>query len=371
MIELLKSLVKARSTQDCGELEAARILANYFADLPVEVNLDSWDNNRANCTIHVKSTRQRPALLFAAHIDVVPPGDQQWNFEPFAGIEQDGKVLGRGTTDMKAGIAATAAAISEILQEGTELKGDIVFTSAAGEETDSCGIKRFVENQVTSFGEIAGIVIPEPTNFDIVTAHRGILWLNIITKGKTAHGSMPHEGINAILHMTSLVNALKDLKIDHPPHPLMGSCTMSINQFHGGKATNVIPDNCTICLDIRTLPGQPHQTIIDQFKKICDNLSAQDKDFKYEFEIIRSVEAMESDNDSSFIKDFCKVTEIPETKSVGYTTDAPHLSHLNIPITIFGPGDTSVCHKPNESVEIAEVQKAKEYYRNIIKHYLT
>ena len=80
---------------------------------------------------------------------------------------------------------------------------------------------------------------------------------------------------------------------------------------------------------------------------------------------------MESDNNSEFIKDFCKVTEVPEPKSVGYTTDAPNLVHLGAPITIFGPGDTSVCHKPNESVEIKEVEKAKQYYKKIIKHYLT
>ena len=105
MINLLKNLVKARSTADVGELEAAKVLADYFENLPVDVNIDNFDGNRANCNVHVKSTGERPALLFAAHIDVVPPGDQQWDFEPFAGIEQDGKVLGRGTTDMKAGIA--------------------------------------------------------------------------------------------------------------------------------------------------------------------------------------------------------------------------------------------------------------------------
>jgi succinyl-diaminopimelate desuccinylase len=371
MINLLKNLVRARSTADVGELEAVKTLANFFADLPVDVNIDKWDENRANCTVHVKSTGERDALLFAAHIDVVPPGDQQWDFEPFAGIDQDGKILGRGSTDMKAGIAATAAAISEIIAEGTELKGDIIFTSAAGEETDSCGIKRFAKDFDLAPLPVAGIIIPEPTNFDIVTAHRGILWLNITTKGKTAHGSMPHEGINAILHMATLVDALKDFKIDHPAHPLMGSCTMSINQIHGGKATNVIPDNCTISLDIRTIPDQPHQKVIEQIKSVCDELAGKDKDFKAEIEIERSCEAMESDNNSKFIKDFCKTTEIPETKTVGYTTDAPNLTYLNTQIVIFGPGNPSVCHKPNEFVVIKEVEKAKEYYKKIIRHYLT
>ncbi|MCF7954371.1 MAG: M20 family metallopeptidase [Phycisphaerae bacterium] len=371
MINLLKNLVKARSTADVGELEAAKVLADYFKGLLVEVNVDNFDGDRANCNVHVRSTGEKPALLFAAHIDVVPPGDQKWDFEPFAGLEQDGKILGRGTTDMKAGLAATAAAISEILAEGTELKGDIVLTASAGEETDSCGILRFLDNNFGDLPPIAGIVIPEPTNFDIVTAHRGILWLTITTKGKTAHGSMPHEGINAVLHMATLINALKDFKIDYPPHPIMGPCTMSINQVHGGKATNVIPDNCTINIDIRPVPDQPHQDIIDQLQAVCDKLTAEDKEFQAEIKIDRSVGAMESDNDSQFIKDFSKITTGAAPITVGYTTDASNMTDLNIPITIFGPGDTSVCHKPNEFVVIKEVVKAKEYYKKIIRHYLT
>jgi len=371
MINLLKNLIKAPSTAETGEHEACKVLANYFDNLSADATVDNFDGDRANCNIHVKSTGEKSALLFVAHIDVVPPGDQQWDFEPFAGIEQDGKILGRGSTDMKAGIAATAAAISEIIEEGIELKGDIIFTASAGEETDSCGIYRFLENDYDSLPEIGGIVIPEPTNFDIVTAHRGILWLNITTKGKTAHGSMPQEGINAVLHMATLINALKDFKVDYPPHPIMGPCTMSINQVHGGKATNVIPDNCTINIDIRPIPDQPHEGIIAQIQAVIDKLAAADKDFKAEIEIERSVGAMESDNDSEFIKDFSKITTTAAPITVGYTTDGSQLTHLNIPMTIFGPGQTSVCHKPNESVEIKEVQKAKEYYKKIIKHYLT
>ena len=272
---------------------------------------------------------------------------------------------------MKAGLAAAAAAISEVLAEGIELKGDIILTASAGEETDSCGILRFVNNDFDALPPLAGIVIPEPTNFDIVTAHRGILWLTITTKGKTAHGSMPQEGINAVLHMATLINALKDFKIDYPDHPIMGPCTMSINQVHGGKATNVIPDNCTINIDIRPIPDQPHQGIIDQLQAVCDKLNAADKEFQAEIHIVRSVGAMESDNDSEFIKEFCKVTTGAGPITVGYTTDASNLTHLNLPITIFGPGDTSVCHKPNEFVVIEEVEKAKEYYKKIIRHYLT
>lgn len=371
MIGLLKNLIKADSTLNNGELASAKVLGHYFDTHNISCSVDNWDNSRANCTVHVGSTGEKPALLFAAHLDVVPPGDEKWEFAPFLGGQQDGKIVGRGATDMKAGIAATAAAIVETLKENPELKGDIIFTSTAGEETDSCGMKRFMQNQAKDLPSLAGIIIPEPTNFEIITAHRGILWLKITTKGKTAHGSTPHHGINAITHMTALLKYLETFSIQHEPHPRLGSCSMSINQIQGGNATNVICDNCTINIDIRTLPNQRHQEIIDQFEKIFGELNRQDENFQAKIEIERSVPAMESDDDSEFIKQFCKTTGIEKTNAVGYATDASFMTDLKTPITIFGPGHASQCHKPNEYIEIEELEKAKQHYKKIIKTFLT
>ena len=155
MIELLKRLVAAESTALVGELAAATELAEYFAANNIDCDVDVWDETRANATVHIKSTGEKPALLFAAHIDVVPAEDAGWKCPPFVGVEADGKIYGRGACDMKGGIAATAAAIVEILNEKHTLKGDLIFTSAAGEETTSCGIKRFVKKAADSLGPVA------------------------------------------------------------------------------------------------------------------------------------------------------------------------------------------------------------------------
>ena len=371
MLDLLKKLINAQSTLKTGEINAANALADYFEAHGVTCNVDIWDNTRANCTARVASTGEKPALLFAAHLDVVPPGDEEWKFPPFKADQRDGKIFGRGATDMKAGIAATAAAIVETLNENTHLKGDIIFTAAAGEETDACGIKRFIKTLTKEMPPLAGIVIPEPTDFQIVTAHRGILWLKVTTKGKTAHGATPDLGINAITHMSELLNHLKNFKLQHPPHPRIGECSMSINRIKGGNATNVIPDNCSINIDIRTLLDQPHQQIIDQFEDVFSKLKQRNPDFDAKVEIDRSAPAMESDDNSQFTKQFCKTTGIEKTTAVGYTTDASFLQELNVPIAVFGPGDTTICHKPNEYIEIADIEKGKQHLKNIIKTFLT
>ena len=272
---------------------------------------------------------------------------------------------------MKAGLTASAAAVAEIVNSQTPLKGDIIFAATAGEETDSAGVIRFVEQYTDKLPKLAGIIIPEPTEFEVITAHRGVLWIKVTTAGKTAHGSTPHLGINAITKMNHLLNHLEDFKIPHQPHPLLGGCSMSVNKIEGGTATNVIPDRCQIDIDIRTLPGQNTQTVIDSFEKLFASLRADDPDFKAEISNIRSSDAMLTDAECDFVKSFCRIVEAAETIAAGFTTDGPSLTSLGAPIVIFGPGLDHICHKPDEYVDFAHVEKAKKYYKEIITNFLT
>jgi len=370
MIELLQKLIQAESTPSKGELAVSKVISDEFTRYGIDCHIDSWDQNRANCVAHVKSPGQRRALLFVCHHDVVPPGEATWQHPPFSGLEQAGKIFGRGATDMKGGIAAAITAIGQIITQGVPLQGDIVFAATAGEETDSCGVKRFVENSAW-LPELAGVVIPEPTGFDIINAHRGLLWLNIITAGKTAHGSAPHLGINAIDSMKMVLNALDDFKINVEPHPHLGACSMSVNTIQGGKALNVVPDQCTLGVDIRTLPLQDHQTIIQRLEEMLARLVKDKTDFSAGISLVRSVPALETDADKEFVQRLKRAVGIEELKAVGFTTDGPYLCPLNVPILIFGPGDGSMCHQPNEFIRIDAVEKAVDYYSAIIKTFLT
>lgn len=371
MKDLLKKLVQAASTLKDGELGAANVMAEFFAAHGISARLDNWSDSRANIIVHLKAAGQKPALVFASHLDVVPPGSAEWKYPPFKATEADGRVYGRGSADMKAGIAGAAAAIAEIAADETELKGDLIFVATAGEETDSCGAKRFIARDSSDLPDIGGIVIPEPTNFDIVTAHRGMLWIKIITKGKTAHGSMPHLGVNAISSMNIVQNRLRDLHLSHNRHESLGGCSMSINEIYGGKATNVIADECMIKIDIRTVPGQGHEDIIAEFQKVLDELKTTVENFEAELAAVRSVEAMETNDSCEFVKAFCEVTGIAETTAVGFGTDGPFFKALNTPVVIFGPGKPDVCHKPDEYIDLADLDDAKEYYKNIILKFLT
>jgi succinyl-diaminopimelate desuccinylase len=380
--ELLRKLVQAETTATTGELAAAKVISDELGRSGITARIDSWDQTRANVIAQVKSPAfggsdqaglrpgRKAALLFACHLDVVGPGEGEWKYPPFGGIESDGRIYGRGSADMKGGIAAIVTATRQLVEAGTRLQGDIIFLAAAGEETDSCGAKRFIRDCNWLPG-LAGVVIPEPTDFKVVTAHRGMLWLEVTTKGKAAHGSTPQLGVNAISSMRCILDELENYKIPFEPHKLLGECSMSINTIAGGKALNVVPDKCSIGIDIRTLPSQNHQDIISDLEKIFGKLKSKNPQFDAKVSVIRGVEPLETDNRCDFVKDFCAAVGATKTKAVGFTTDGPCFAPLGAPVVIFGPGKPEVCHKPDEYIEISDVEKAVEHYKNIILKFLS
>jgi succinyl-diaminopimelate desuccinylase len=371
MKKLLRRLVQAETTPEKGEISAAELISAELRESRIDSQIDRWDGNRANVAAWIKSSGQRGGLLFVCHLDVVGAVESDWKYAPFGGIERSGVLYGRGSADMKGGIAAVVTAIRQIIDSGVKLGGDIIFLAAAGEETDSCGAKRFVSRFGSKLPKLSGVIVPEPTDFAVVTAHRGILWVKVKTVGKAAHGSTPELGVNAIGSMRALLGELENYRIRYEPHKLLGGCSMSINTICGGETINIVPDKCEAGIDIRTLPGQNHQEIIEDFEKIFAKLKRKDVKFKASVSVVREVGALETDSDSSFVKDICSVVGVSETKAVGFTTDGPHFSSLGVPVVIFGPGKSNVCHKPDEYIKIADVEKAVEYYKQIILRFLS
>jgi succinyl-diaminopimelate desuccinylase len=365
MQNLLKELIQTAPTADNGETQTAEVLQNYLRTAGAETKIDRWNDKNANFIARIPGTGQKKALLLAGHLDVVGAEQKAWTTPAFEGIEQNGKIYGRGATDMLGGLTAIAAAIAEIKQNHP-LKGDLIFAATAAEETDSAGVKRFLRTNGPSLGSLVGIIVPEPTGLEVVRAHRGILWLEITTLGKTAHGSMPHLGINAIEKMTVFLNLFKTYHIPHQPHPLLGGGCVSVNKITGGQATNIVPDRCAVQIDIRTLPGQAHNSIVQDVERLLEQLRRQDKHFNADITVLRSVPAMETEEDNSFLKAVCKAVNIEKAGAVGFTTDGPWFAKLDAPVVVFGPGDPQMCHKPDEYIEIEQLEKAKDAYKRII-----
>ena len=370
MKDLLKALIQADSTADQGESAVAEVLAAWFQKQGIACTVDRWERKRANVMAHVPSAGRRPALLFVGHLDVVGPGEEPWGYPPFSASEAHGKIYGRGATDMKGGLAAVAVAIRDVVCSGTALQGDLLFAATAGEETDSAGVQRFMQD-AGRLPPLAGVVVPEPTDLAVVTAHRGLFWLKITTRGKAVHSSTPQRGVNAILMMKRVLDELEHYEVPCQPHPLLGTSSMSINIIDGGEVMNMVPDRCELGLDIRTLPGQDCDALRYDFERMLAHLKATVPQFESELVTERIAGAIETDPECPFVKTFCAAVAVDLTNAIGFTTDAPHLQPLGVPVVICGPGHPKLCHQVDEYIKIEELATGVELFKNVIRTFLT
>lgn len=175
---------------------------------------------------------------------------------------------------------------------GVKLNGKLQFVGTAGEEVDGYGAKKVVEKG--QIDKATALVVSEPSENQLFTAHKGCLWLEIITYGKTAHGSIPDQGINAILTMNESINTLQTYQFDYTPHPLLGHPTMNIGTIEGGVKTNVVPDQCNLTLDIRTVPGQDNDRILQDIDNMMKEIVASSQS-TYQIKVINCMESVSTD----------------------------------------------------------------------------
>ncbi len=367
LVQLTRDLVQIRSINPPGDEAAVATCvaqrlthAGMFAEI-----VPHEEAGRASVIGGLRGSGARPALLFSGHLDTVPAGDN-WEHNILAADVSEGKIWGLGTTDMKAGVAAMLLAMEAIKRTGVVLQGDLLFAGTAGEEVDSMGAQRLVQQQKLS--NVGFMVIGEPTTNRVFTAEKGVLWLELSTKGRTAHGSMPHLGVNAIMHMSMLLHALTTAEIPYEKHPLMGDFTMNVATITGGVKTNIVPDACRVTIDTRTVTGQDHQQILDTVRQLIDQLCATDPTFHAEVRTITERVPLDIPFDAAPVQTFIRVrdqvtgqTSVPMAAT--YATDGSvFVPAYNAPMVICGPGLPEKAHQPNEYVDIHRLTEAARIY---------
>lgn len=367
VIRFCQELVRIKSVNPPGdELSVAEYVASTLKTAGLEVELISHNTTRASVLARLKSTRKIPSLLFNGHLDTVPVGRERWSHDPFHAEMAEGRIWGRGTADMKGGLAALMVAIKRLAEVGLPLRGDLILAATAGEETDSLGATSIAARP--DLGPVQAVVIPEPSYNDIYVAEKGALWLELTTRGKTAHGSMPEMGRNAVMMMVTFINELINMDIPYKEHPLLGGFTQSINTITGGVKTNVVPDSCVVTVDMRTVPGQDHQAIVKQVEDLIARLNDRMPDFRASVRIVNDRIPIETSPQEPVVRSFAQVVEEvtgekPVAKGVRYYTDAvAFVPELKVPMIICGPGDARLAHQPDEYVEISKLIEAANIY---------
>ena len=316
-----------------------------------------------------------PRLAWNGHLDVVPAGDPAtWTHPPFEAVVDSGLLIGRGAVDMKGAIASALGAVSAFRRLRIEPVGTLDLHLTADEElTGLNGTKVLLEQ---GYIDQDAAIVGEPTDLRLALAERGGAWVTSTARGRSAHGSKPHLGVNAITSMSRFLLRIEEVLPDLS-HPLVGRPTVNAAMITGGSAPNVVADRCEVDIDRRTIPGEtsPHE-VLAPFVRLADALRSEHPEVDLSFVIRQWTDAAEADP-SSEIAELARAAVRAETgrepEDAGMTgiTDARfYINDAAIPTVILGPGSLDVAHTADEAVGIDELVLAARIYARAFAPFL-
>jgi len=377
VVNLLSNLIKIPSHKNVNwqENKMVEYIKEFLLKEDIKnIEVEYIQENRPNLTAFIKGSGEGESLMLNGHLDTVPPYNMIVPaFEP---IISNGKISGRGAVDMKGSLAAMLLAIALIKRSGIKLKGDLIFSGVIDQEQRSIGSVGLVEKNL----KVDYAVIGEPTNLKICNAHKGMEWIKIIVKGKSAHGSTPEKGINPIYHACRIANEIELLnkELETRENDIMGNPTVNVGVIAGGNDPNIVPSVSYIEVDRRYTDEENQERIYEEIKRILIRLNAAYPG--YQTEIVSMDDRIcplkniplsvpkDSKIVSALVRSFKNVNDIePEITSFrGWSDAALFKSELDIPSIVFGPGLPEQCHAADESLSIEELKNAVKIYLALI-----
>jgi succinyl-diaminopimelate desuccinylase len=345
---------------------------------------DSDKYPRTNVIARIEGKYPGPTVHFNSHIDVVIAGEG-WSVDPFEGVIRDGRIIGRGTCDMKGGLASSIIAVEAYIRANPDFSGAIEISGTVDEESGGFGGVAYLASKgLFSKPRVDHVIIPEPLNKDrICLGHRGVWWAQIETKGQIAHGSMPFLGDCAVRHMGAVMEAFENQlypklaqKRTHMPVVPDGAkqSTMNINSIHGGESENFdglpaanVPDSCRLTIDRRFLIEEDIGEVKAEVIDILEDLKSSRDRFEYNIEDIMEVLPLMTERDAPVSTAVAEGIRQVFGKDPQYvispgTYDQKHISrigHLHDCIA-YGPGILDLAHQPDEFIIIDDmIQSAK------------
>jgi acetylornithine deacetylase len=374
LIADLAALIRIPSVNCFGNEDPATppeaAMSDHFAqklrDLGLNVSTKEVSGGRRNVWGVLKGTGQGPTIMLAGHLDTVGVDGYDAPFEPHV---ENGKIYGRGSCDMKAGLAAYLEVIRILKTSGTRLAADLIVAGVVDEEHAMTGSYDFGLNGP----KVDFAIVAEPSNLAICPTHKGQICRTIRTKGISVHSSVPERGVNAIFHMSRVLERLRnlaDLLSKSDPDPMCGSPTLSVGVISGGTNVSSVPDWCEIAIDRRTIPGETFESVTAEVRTILDQISLTTPEFDYDLcapEL--NVDPFHTDLASPIIatisQAYTEITNKPaKITAFSGSTDAPN---FRCPAVICGAGSLEQCHSLNEYVEIDDLVAAVKIYIRTIE----
>jgi len=343
-----------------GEQRVADFLASVATRAGLEVEFQNVLPGRSNLIARLRPRNKiRRTVLLAPHLDTVSADDSQ-----FIPRRKNGRLHGRGACDTKGSAAAMLSALGELAESKSRpQETEIVFTGLVDEEHAQAGSRALTASGLRADLAIVG----EPTRLQVVTAHKGSLWLELVTHGKAAHGATPRFGRNAVHKMARIVEILETdyaARLRKCHHPLLGTPTVNVGTICGGTQPNIVPDRCAITIDRRTLPGE---TNVRVRREIAVFLNSKKMRAKISSTKLAPALPLETNPKLPLVRQFLRSIGQTRPMGVDFFCDAAVLSAGGIPSVVFGPGDIAQAHTTDEWISLVSLERGKGLLLKFLK----
>jgi acetylornithine deacetylase len=369
-VALARALIKIDSRNPTlvpnapGEGEVARTLASVLDEWGFAVQVLEAAPGRPNVVASI-GPFDAPALMLNGHLDVV--GVEGMTHKPFDAELRDGRIYGRGSADMKGGVAAMCAAATAATANSDR---QVIITAVADEEYESLGLRALLAAGVRA----EAAIVTEPTRLAICPAHRGFAWIDVTLTGRAAHGSRYDLGVDAILHAGLLLaelHALEETRGDGPVHPLLGRASLHASMIRGGVGMSTYPERCDLALERRTLPGETARKALREITDACDRVRVARPEFAAEVRLNTAQDPSDVPLDAPIVERLRSALEsegMPVTiEGLSAWTDAALLNEAGIPAICFGPGDISLAHAAEEFVPVTDIEQSTRVLTRVVR----
>ena len=373
-VDLTRRLVRTPSVNPIleeggtGERAVGELAASWLRHWGFETVVTEVAAGRCN-VVSRRGEGAGPSLLLNGHLDTVGVSGMT---EPFSGAVRDGRLYGRGSADMKSGVACILAVAADLASE--RIPGELIVALTADEEHASIGMETLVGTGVVA----DAAVVCEPTSLSVMPAHKGFLWIDAHVRGRAAHGSRPDAGVDAIAHMGHLLVAFEEeaerLRRD-TGHELLGPASLHAGTIRGGSAPSVYPDRCHLVVERRTLPGETAATVMEEVDRVvaaargrCPGLDASVAAGLFR----AATEVPASSPLVTGLRGACNRAGIPgDVRGMTAWVDACFLNESGTPAVCFGPGSIAQAHTADEWVSVSEVRMCARVLADFARRFLT
>lgn len=374
-VELLKDLIRINSVNPSlvpgapGEAEIAEHVGEFMRGIGMDTRVEEVEPGRLNAVGIMKGTGGGPTLMLNGHTDTV--GIDYMEIAPLDPVLKEGRMYGRGAIDMKGGLASILSAVKAVVESDKELTGDLVVAAVCDEEYASIGTERVVE-QVRADAAIIG----EPTELNVLVAHKGFAWIDVETRGVAAHGSAWHIGVDAIAKMGKVQIGLErhqDEVLMRKKHRLVGPPSVHSSTISGGRELSTYPDHCRLQVERRLIPGETREEVDAEMRDLLSSLHDIDPKFDGSYEITFFRGPMEVSPEEEICRLLSECTaevtgERPHFVGGSGWLDTQIIWESGTPAVSFGPTGSGA-HAAVEYVEVNSVVKAAQVLELVVHRF--